>query len=117
MTNWSLLSYTGAIYNIIETVNDTWNVHVSLFLTERGDSNEFAVLLPLNLAFEDYESAFKYIQRTGPVFINTLQDVIVIDKQGKKVKIYNIDKIVPSTINTPKSNKTKYQHAGNHTIN
>lgn len=120
LSNWSLLSYTGAIFNIIETASGNWSINVSLFLTKRDIENEFALIVPLvDALFEDYMTAFTYIKQMEHVFIRTLSDVIVINKEGKKVQILNLKTTspkLPIPINQ-KTKKSKYQHSGNQTIN
>ena len=80
LNNWSLLVNTSAVYNIVQIEENVWNIDVSIFI---NDNDVF--VLPMAKEFSSFLLAYKYLQNIGPIFLNTLTDVFVIDLQGELV--------------------------------
>lgn len=80
LNNWSLLINTYAIYNIIQIKENVWNIDVSIFIND-----EDAFVLPLAKEFSSYILAYQYIQKVGPLFLNTSTDVFVIDMKQELI--------------------------------
>jgi hypothetical protein len=81
--NWQVLDY-ATIYEIIK-INETWALS-SVLLFDNG-----VLVLPLNVAFDDPEHLFLYLQILGPMFHNIQQQVIVVDG-GKIIKRWDLGK-------------------------
>lgn len=89
LENWSIINYSGCIFNIMEFEKGSWQICVTLFLTE-----EESLILPIEGIYSSYKDGFNIVVFLHKYFLKAIEEVVVIDIEGElveSIKLFELD--------------------------
>ncbi|HYT44099.1 MAG TPA: hypothetical protein VEP90_17295 [Methylomirabilota bacterium] len=92
LKGWDRVPCKAVIYQIVPIGNDQWAADVAIFVEKPTGhpTKDKAFQIPLSIVQKTPEMVFVYLQALGPLFINTVDTVIVYNKQYVPVKTYKL---------------------------
>ncbi len=87
---WSRVPCKAVIYQIVPIENDRWAADAAIFVDKPTGQPTIdkVIQIPLNIVQKTPEMVFVYLQALGPLFMNTVDTVIVYNRELVPEKMF-----------------------------